>query len=479
MASDSDIKQPRQTSDDVTTGQKIAYGCGALPHELVVTGVKYLGKEIFNVILFLDASLVGWVFLITRVWDAFTDPFIGNKSDNTRSKWGRRKPFILSGAICSGILFTFIWWVPKGIYGNMTLIFWWFMIFTLLHYTAVTVFQVPYNAFGYELSSDYHGRTKVFAFRAIFAQIAKLLMPWMFFLCQLDIFGNDPMVGVKWVGGAAGIIIILFVIPTVFKVPEGQIKKAKKQAKIKIWNSVRLTWKTAPFRILVFLTFVTIFGSNLALALGTYVNIYYVAGGDTMLGAKLTGLGGTVGTVAAFISIPLLTMISIRIGKILTLGICIGLIGVGSILSWWLYTPESPYLQLITYPFIVMGDMGFWLFITSMKADICDWDEWKTGFRREGMFGAASGWFQKMTHAITFSGPLFLLSFIGFDPELKGEQPDSAIFWMRLFYAAMPAIFAVAGIIALKYYPMNGIKAMEIQAELKNRNSDSPTPSEA
>mgnify|MGYP003112594583 CR=1 FL=1 len=469
MASEND--EPSFNPNDVSVGHKLAYGFGALPHELAVTGVKYLGKEIFNVTLHLNASLVAIVFLITRVWDAFTDPYIGNKSDNTRSKWGRRKPFILSGAICAGIIFTFIWWVPKGIYGNMTLLFWWFMIFTLLHYTAVTIFQVPYNAFGYELSSDYHGRTKVFAYRTFFAQVAKLILPWTYFLCQLDIFNNDTMVGVKWVGATAGAIIILFILPTILKVPEGQIKKARKQAKIKIWNSIRMTWKTEPFRILVFLTFVTIFGSNFVLALGTYVNIYYVAQGDTILGAKLTGLGGTIGTIAAFASIPLLTWLSIRIGKILTLGICIGLIGIGSILSWWLYTPESPYLQLITYPFMVMGDMGFWLFITSMKADICDWDEWKTGYRREGMFGAASGWFQKMTQALTFSGSLFLLDFIGFDPALKGDQGDGTILWMRLVYAGMPALLAIAGIIALKLYPMNGKKALEIQTDLKTRRA--------
>jgi glycoside/pentoside/hexuronide:cation symporter, GPH family len=417
----------------------------------------------------MSPNLIAWVFLIIRIWDAFTDPFIGNLSDNTRTKWGRRKPFILAGAIGSGIVFTLIWWVPKSIYGNGNALFIYFLSFALLHYTAVTLFQVPYNALGYEMSSDYHGRTRVFAYRTFFAQFAKFVLPWLFYLCQLPIFNGDAMVGVKWAGGAAGLTIILFILPTLFKVKEGQAQKAKNQKKIPIFDSIRLTWKNAPFRILVFLTFVTIFGSNFALSLGYYVNIYYVAEGDTLLGAKLAGIGGSIGTVAAFVSIPLLTWISTRIGKVVTLGICIGLIGIGSLLSWWLYTPTSPYLQMITYPFMVMGDMGFWLFITSMKADICDWDEWKTGLRREGMYGAATGWFQKITQAITFSGASFILGFIGFNAALEGAQPESALFWMRLIYAILPAILAVAGIIALVYYPMNDKKATFIQKELEAR----------
>ncbi|MCZ6675422.1 MAG: MFS transporter [Verrucomicrobia bacterium] len=478
MSSNSHSAESSSHSDDVSLKEKLAYGMGALPHELAVTGVKYLGNPIFNIILHLSPVLVGNVFIIIRIWDAFTDPFLGNLSDNTRSKWGRRKPYILFGAIGSGIIFTLIWWVPKSIYGNAQLLFWYFLIFALIHYTFVTAFQVPYNALGYEMSSDYHGRTRVFAYRAFFAQIAKLILPWLFFLCQLEIFNSDAMVGVKWVAGTAGVIIILFILPTILKVKEGSAKKAEKQERVKLLNSIGLTLKNSPFRILVFLTFVTIFGSNFALALGYYVNIYYVFDGDTVQGAKLVGVGNTLGTIVAFASIPILTALSAKIGKIQTLGICIAMLAIGSILSWWLYTPENPYLQLYTYPFMVMGDMGFWLFITSMKADICDWDEWKTGLRREGMYGAASGWFQKMTQAITFGGASYLLVWIGFDAVLEGDQTESTLTWMRLIYAGLPAILAILGIIALKYYPMNDKKAAEIQTELKARRAESAPSTE-
>ncbi|MCB1121551.1 MAG: MFS transporter, partial [Verrucomicrobiae bacterium] len=266
-----------------------------------------------------------------------------------------------------------------------------------------------------------------------------------------------------------GIVVVLLVLPTAFKVKEGNIEKAKNQAKVNLLKAIGLTVKNAPFRILVFLTFVTIFGSNFGLALGTYVNIYYVFDGVKEDGAFLVGVGNTVGTVVTFISIPVLTYLSTKAGKIRMLGFCITMLAIGSVLSWWLYTPEHPYLQLITYPFMVMGDMGFWLFVTSMKADICDWDEWKTGLRREGMYGASTGWFQKMSQAVTFAGASWVLSWIAFDAALEGNQSEYTIWWMRLIYAALPALLAILGVFALKFYPMTDTKAAEIQEELKAR----------
>ena len=77
--------------------------------------------------------------------------------------------------------------------------------------------------------------------------------------------------------------------------------------------------------------------------------------------------------------------------------------------------------------------MGFWLLITSMKPDVCDWDEWKTGFRREGMYGAAAGWLQKVTQSTTFAiGSGYILTFIGFEAAQGSDQAESTIFWMRI-----------------------------------------------
>ena len=131
-----------------------------------------------------------------------------------------------------------------------------------------------------------------------------------------------------------------------------------------------------------------------------------------------------------------------------------------------------PYLQLIVQPFVRIGEMGFWLIITSMKADICDWDEWKTGFRREGMYGAATGWFQKVTQATTFAlGQGYILAIIGFDATKGVAQDPGVMFWMRFLFAVLPAILAVAGLILLKFYEIDDEKAKRVKADLDKRNN--------
>ena len=448
-------------------GEKIAYGVGVLPMNTSVNSIKKLSGPIFNITLGLHPFRVGNVLLAARIWDALTDPLMGWISDNTKSRWGRRRPYLLLGAILTAIGYALIFNVPEGL--SPGALYAYFMIGSLALYTCVTILQVSYNSLGFELSRDYHERTNIFAYRSFFQQISTILVGYLFYFCTLDLFG-DTMTGAKYVGIGVGLVIFLFVLPTVFCVREGRSEQAAKQEKIPILWAVKTTLKTKPFLILSGLTVVTIFGGNFTLALGPYVNIYHVAQGDVKFGAEIQGHAVFIGTLVSFAAIPVLAYLSTRIGKIKTLGLAIWCLLLGSVLKWFCYTPEMPYLQLVVQPFIRIGEMGFWLIITSMKADICDWDEWKTGFRREGMYGAATGWFQKVTQATTFAlGQGYILAIIGFDATKGVAQDAGVMFWMRFLFACLPAILAVAGLILLKFYEIDDAKAKEIKAQLDGR----------
>lgn len=451
--------------------EKIAYGSGTMAQDLSVNSIKNLAGPIFNITLGMSPTLVGHALLLMRVWDAFTDPVMGWISDNTKSRWGRRRPYIFVGALLSAIAYALILRVPEGLNPDGNL-FYYFLFASLGLYTCVTILQVANNSLGFEMSHDYHERTNIFAYRTVFSQVAKFLIPYLYFFCQMDIF-VDTMTGAKYVGAGLGILIFVFAMPTAFFTREGHAEQAEKQEKIPAWWAIKTTLKTRPFQILVGLLFATIFGANFHLALGTYVNIYYVAGGDTKFGAELQGIGGIVGTITAFIAIPLMTMISIRIGKIKALNISLWCIVIGSVLKWFCYTPASPYLQLAVQPFLRIGDMGFWLLITSMKADVCDWDEWKTGFRREGMYGAATGYFQKVTQSVTFAlGSGYVLSMIGFNAALGPNQDPGVILWMRILFSGLPFVLGLGGILLLRTYPITEKKAAEISRELDRRHAE-------
>ena len=459
------------TYEPIPVREKMAYGSCMMAQNLSVDTIKNLAGPIFNITLGMSTTLVGHALLLMRIWDAFTDPLMGWISDNTKSRWGRRRPYIFAGAILSAVAYALILRVPQGLDPNVGL-FYYFLFGCLGLYTCVTILQVANNSLGFEMSHDYHERTNIFAYRTVFGQIAKFLIPYLYFFCQLDIF-VDTMTGARWVGAGLGILIIMFAMPAAFFTREGHAEQAEKQEKIPIGWAITTTLKTPPFLVLVGLLFVTIFGSNFHLALGTYVNIYHVAGGDTKFGAELQGIGGIVGTIAAYIAIPVMTMVSRRIGKIKALSISIWCILIGSILKWFCYTPISPYLQLVVQPFLRIGDMGFGLLITSMKADVCDWDEWKTGFRREGMYGAATGYFQKVTQATTFAmGSGYVLTMIGFDAAKGAMQDDGVILWMRILFSGLPFILAVGGILLLKIYPITEEKAVEIARDLERQRAE-------
>ncbi len=456
--------------EPIPRSELLAYGSGVAAFDMAINGMKTLAGPIFNITLGMSTTLVGHALVIMRMWDAFTDPLMGWLSDNTKSRWGRRRPYVFLGSALCAVAYALIFHVPNGLSPNGSL-FTYFVLGSVGLYTCVTVLSVSYNALGFEMSPDYHERTVIFAYRAAFAQLSKVLLLYLYFFCQLDVF-VDTMTGVRWVGLGLGILIFLLAMPSVLFVREGHAEKAAKQEKIPIGWAIKTTMKTQPFLVLAGLVIVAIFGSNFHLALGPYVNIYHVAAGDTKFGAELQGIGGVVGTATAFASIPLLTWFSMRFGKIRTVNICLWFILIGSILKWFTYTPSMPYLQLVVQPFLRIGETGFWLLIGSMKADVCDWDEWKTGYRREGMYGAAAGWVQKLTQSLTFAfGSGYVLSIIGFDATKGAVQDPGVVEWMRILFAGLPSILAVGGIFLLKTYPIDEEKAAEISRDLEEQRA--------
>ena len=153
-------------------------------------------------------------------------------------------------------------------------------------------------------------------------------------------------------------------------------------------------------------------------SMGNYLNVYYVHGGDRKAASIVGGVVGTTFLVMGFASVPLVTWIAEKIDKRNTLILTLFLALVGSLLKWFCYTPESPYLQLV--PFILMGPgiMGLWMLVNSMLADVCDYEEFRNGLRREGAIGAVYGWFVKSGLALSFFIAGLILVETGFDAKL-------------------------------------------------------------
>ena len=210
-------------------------------------------------------------------------------------------------------------------------------------------------------------------------------------------------------------------------------------------------------------------GTSIYDSYGRYVGVYYVLGGDWERGALYTALGTLIYTVFSLIMIPVFRGWSEHIGKNKCLFIAMGIVLLSGMTTWLTNTPELPPLMLLNTALIGMGYAGLWLMIPSMQVDVVDYDELKTGERREGSFASIFSWVLKLSFCIGFlvSGPL--LEFSGFDAELGGAQPEDVLRNMRIGYVAIPVVALTVAIVLLKFFPINPAEAGRIRKELEAR----------
>lgn len=459
--------QKTPVKDSVLESEKLLYGLGAF---LAIPGnhaVKKMSFIIFNAVLHVNPVLIGVASFIFRMWDAFTDPVMGHISDNSRFKIGRRRPFIIIGAILCAITFPLIWMVPRGLTEMWT--FSYFLITCLIFYTAYTIFSVPYTTLAMEMTPDYNERTSIVAWRALFSKMSAIGLGWLFFFTQRS---SDTLTGMRWVAVAMGGVFLVFgVLPGLF-VKERFFKKASKQKKVGFKEGLKLTLSTKPFMMLIGMEILMVLGCQMINVLGPYLNIYYLHGGDKGLASVITGLNGTAGMICSILSIPLFTFLSRKFGKVRALYVNAAFMLFATICKWFLITPEHPYWMVINAALLGPGTTGIWVLMPSLMADISDWDEWRSERRREGSFGSIYQWTLKFGASIAMLLSGVILAVTGFHAELEGAQTASTILWMRIFFMGIPAASMIGILCILVFYPLNEAKTAEIREKLEARRGE-------
>ena len=180
--------------DKVPIVQKAAFGAGHLVNNLLPGA---LGVFMFFLLTAfgMDPFLAGLLGGLPRFYDAITDPIMGFISDNTRSKFGRRRPYIFAGAILSGVLFAVLWQLSPD--NSQTYNFWYFLIFSLIYLTGNTIFSTPLIGLGYEMTSDYNERTRLMAFSQTLGQVAWMIVPWFWVLIANPNLFENQAIGVN------------------------------------------------------------------------------------------------------------------------------------------------------------------------------------------------------------------------------------------------------------------------------------------
>lgn len=448
-----------------TVWEKLAWGAGGMTESLVNT-INMLAMPIYSIALGVSPALIGLATAIPRLVDAFTDPIMGNVSDNARTRWGRRRPFIMIGSLLTGLCMGLIF-IPNRHWPELGL-FAWFTVMACLFYIGFTIWSIPWSAMGMEMSDDYNDRTRIQVARMVFATVAGLGVSWVYKLSFL--FSSDEVVGVRpivWIIG--GVMAFMGLLSAVFV---KEWRHVENQSKISLRPALKMTLSNKPFLLLCGAVIFFAGGMIMVEPMLLYVNIYHVFEGSRSAASSMVGISGTVGVIIALVMLPVGGWVSGKIGKRRAAMVALLLIIIGKGSQFWLVTPANPYLQLICRGVFQPGIMLMWALVPSMIADVCDLDELKSGHRREASFSSVYQWIWKLgaTLAMTLGG--LLLSLAGANVTGDGVMlgPD-VVFRLRLILSVVSPLFAVVAFGCIWFYPLTEMKLRDIKQELSKRQS--------
>ncbi|NRB63166.1 MAG: MFS transporter [Saprospiraceae bacterium] len=453
--------------DKVSLWRKILYGSGCFADMTFQWTLIAFALPIFNMELGYSPAIIGLVLAITRIWDAVTDPLMGSISDNARTRFGRRRPFIGIGAILAGLFFISLWFIPPGLSNGVFIVY--FTIASILFYTSFTIFSVPLYAMGYEMSADYHERTKIMGVR-IFANSLNgiILFPWFLLLVQSSFWAN-PIEGIRMVGLGIGVVMIILGLIPALTLKEKVKNYVDKQERVSVFKSLKFTFTCKPFVYLVLAFFAALFAYNTVASTYVYPLRYFVCAGDAELYSFWFGWIEASHHIATLAMLAPLAFLSRKIGKRMAATIAPIFLIIGSITYLFCFVPGMPWLVLIPRVLIAMGIAGLFVLVPSMIADVVDYDERLTGTRREGMFGAVHFWVLKLALAFALGLTGVLVNATGFDVALGVNQPANTMNTMILLLGVVPTIGAVVAMVLIGRYQLTEGKMQTIRAELEAR----------
>ena len=455
---------------------KLAFGLGMFANQMFPAALG-----VFLVVLVQDLGfpplLWGLIYFAPRAFDAITDPIMGFISDNTRSKWGRRRPYVFIGAILLGISYSVMWQLYRE--NTLQFNFTYFMACSLLFYLGLTIFSVPYVAMGYEMSEDFHERTQIMAFAQFIGQFAWVIAPWFWVVLYDPEWFANPDVGVRnlsiWVAIPCA---LLAMAPAIFikgpsTLDRQDFKPINFGSVINSLGTIILStvqaFRIPQFRKLAIATFLVFNSFNIIAAFTFFIIVHYLFNGDAGAAGNWPALHGCVGALCTtFLVIPLIAYVAKIFGKKQTFIVTQAISIIGYVLFWFLFQPGRPALFLIALPFHSFGIGGLFTLMMSMTADVCDIDEYRSGERREGMLGAVYWWMVKFGHA--FAGLLggLILWLVGFDPNAVTE---SAMTGLRFAYSFLPIAGVIGAIYVMWDYDITEETASEVREALADRQN--------
>ena len=343
-----------------------------------------------------------------------------------------------------------------------------FICFALIFFTTYTIYSVPFRALATEMTPDYEERTNIRVYSAFFNKLFMFMLPWIFPLSQSQLF-NDPVTGIRTLAGFSSLLILISGIICAKFPQERYHKVALQQEKIKLIPSFLSLVKDPSFLLLHGIGVFLLSSILLVATFGLYVNMFYVWEGDVAGGSRYFAISQNILQVLGIIMLAVISKFLVKIEKKKLISLSLGLALLGSLARWFTYNQNIPELLFIDPFFFAPAYTVFWAIFLSMLGDYCDYDEFKNGKRREGVFSAISGWIMKAGSSLAFGASGILLAWTHFSKDLGGEQPDGTLLKMRLLLIGLPVLCLLLAIAFNTLYPLSKARMQEIRETLESR----------
>ncbi|MEN3975266.1 MFS transporter [Emcibacter sp. SYSU 3D8] len=433
----------------------VFYGLSEMPLQVASVVVSAYLLNYYATDLGLGLAAMGFVWLLARIFDGVTDPLIGYLSDITRTRWGRRRIWMVASV---PVMMLAVW---KLFFPQLPVDETYFLIWMLMLWLGWTMLLIPYYAWAAELSTDYNERSVIVGWRVwlgMAANVSSKALP----VLALLVFGFGGTREVLLMVGAMTLVLVpLTVGLTVANVPE---LPEFQPTTIPFWRGLKVMWRNGPFRRLIVAFFISYMGTTVA----TATVLFYIR---SVVGEEKLGIVFLLAFyLACLVGIPFWVWLSKRIGKHKTWIACL-----------MIYPCTSPF-------YLLLGEGDFWWMIpitmatgfgagsnqvlaSSMKADVIDLDTMMTGQNRAALFFSVWAMATKLALSIGPWLALTLLAWLAFDPAPGAANSDTSLWGLKLVFALGPPVFMIVTIIVAWRYPITEERHRRMRAAIERRNA--------
>lgn len=445
------------SSEKLSLRSKLMYGVGDAGINMADTMVGLLFAIFLTDVVGLRPALAALAIFIGRTSDYINDPLIGYLSDRTRTRWGRRRPFILFGMLPFALAYILLWWIPP--ISSQTGLAIYYAFAFILYDLLATVLYMPYFALTPELTSDYDERTSLTTYRMVFSTTGAMVA----FVVPLAIIGTmdaESAKRVMAVGAGVAFVSILPMLSVFLGTREKAEYQEQKQPAIK--ESVLAAVKNKPFLYAAGVFLLGLVALDITQSTLLYFLKYHMhleENYDLVFGLLF---------VAALLSFPLWNWVASRWDK--KRAVILGMIFLAvSITVMGFMRPEWGLPILLVFSALVGIGLGAVQVLTwAMIPDAVEWDELQTGQRHEGMFYSLVQTLRKIGSSLSLPFVLLMLEWTGYVANAP-TQSRNTIFGIQSLIGPIPAVFLLLGIFLAMRYPLDRKRFDQLRADLAER----------